>query len=158
MWIYSLYRMKFHFITLSLYRNTAKDIYITLSKNIIISLSRLQSQKLPIIIAEAVWLEMDILHHMHFCTLLFLMRKFAIEFSQRARALNSSDSFKRLWLVIAFIISTESCVIGYNAQSCINASVSGSAPASEHRFDFSSWWFDALDVLIIMDTTWLYQI
>ncbi len=90
-----------------------------------------------------------------FCTLLFVMREFVGEFSQRACALNSSE---RLWLVNTFISSTESCVIGYNAQSCINASVSGSAPASERRYEFSSWWYDALNVLIMNDTTWLYQI
>ncbi len=44
--------------------------------------------------------------------------------------LNTSD-------YIAFINSTESCVIGYNAQCCKNASVSGSAPASERRFECS---------------------
>ncbi len=44
-----------------------------------------------------------------------------------------------LWLVIAFISSTESCMIGYNAQRARkNTSVSGSAPASERRFEFSS--------------------
>ncbi len=48
-------KRKLLIITFSLYRNTAKDIYITLSKNIIISLSRLHSQKTAIIIAEAVW-------------------------------------------------------------------------------------------------------
>ncbi len=50
------------------------------------------------------------------------------------------------WLVIAFISSTASCVIGYNAQCCKNASVSGSAPASERRCEFSSW-YDVLKVL-----------
>ncbi len=104
--------------------------------------------KTPIIISEAVWTVkwISYLHHTHFYTF-FLMREFTREFSQRACALNSSDSSERLWLVIAFISSTESSVIGYNEQSCINASVSGSAPASEHRFEFSSWWFDALDIL-----------
>ncbi len=56
-------------------------------------------------------------------------------------------------LVIAFIISTESCVIGYNVQCCKNTSVSGSAPASEQ---FISWWYDALNDLITL--VWLYQI
>ncbi len=65
-------------ITLSLYRNTAKDIYITLSKSVIISLS-------PIII-PIMNCEMDILRHTHFCTLLFLLREFITrDFSQRAR-------------------------------------------------------------------------
>ncbi len=45
-------------------------------------------------------------------------------------------------LVIAFIISTESCVIGYNVQT-----------ASEQ---FISWWYDALNDLITL--VWLYQI
>ncbi len=137
-----------------MYRNTAKDIYLALSKNIIISLSRLLS-KAPIIISEAVWTVkwISYLHRTHFCTLLFLMREFAREFGQRACALNSSE---RLWLVITFISSTELCVIGYNAQSNINGSVS--SPASERRFEFSSWWFDALNVLIMNDTTWLHQI
>ncbi len=36
----------------------------------------------------------------------------------------------------------------------LNASVSGSTPASEHRL--SSWWYDALNVLIT--PVWLYQI
>ncbi len=79
------------------------------------------------------------------------MRSFVREFSEQARVLNSSE---RLWLVIAFLSSTESCVIGYNAHSCINGPISGSAPTSERRFEFSSWWFDAL-ILILM---WLYQI
>ncbi len=47
-----------------------------------------------------------------------------------ARALNSSDSSECLWLAIAFMSSTESSVIGYNDQSNINASVSGSAQAN----------------------------
>ncbi len=34
------------------------------------------------------------------------------------------------------------------AQCCKNESVSGSAPASERRFEFSSWWHDAQNVLI----------
>ncbi len=43
------------------------------------------------------------------------------EFSQRAHEQrNSGDSFKRLWLATAFINSTESRVIGYNAQLCKN--------------------------------------
>ncbi len=53
----------------------------------------------------------------------------------------SDDSSERLWLVIAVISSTELCMIVYNAQCCKNASVSGSVPASEHRFEFSSWWW-----------------
>ncbi len=75
---------------------------------IIISLSR-QSQKTPIMFAEAVWPVKLIpyLHRKHFCTLLFLMREFVRDFSQQARALNSSE---RLWLVIALINATESCV------------------------------------------------
>ncbi len=81
--------------------------------------------KTPIIIAEVVWSVNWISYVVR--TLLFLMREFAREFSQRARPLNSSE---RLWLVSAFISATESPVIGYNAQRCINASVSGSAPAN----------------------------
>ncbi len=57
--------------------------------------------------------------------------------------------------------STASSVIGYNAQGCKHASVSGSAPTSERRFEFmiiTSWWFDALHFFIMYDTTWLYQI
>ncbi len=73
---------------------------------------------------------------------------------QQVCALNSSE---HLWLAIAIISSTESCVIGYNAHSCIKASVSGSVPASECRFEFSSWWYDALNVLIMNDKIWLYQ-
>ncbi len=46
-----IYRCKLLIMTLTLYRNTAKDIYITLSKDIIISLSRLKN---AIITAEAV--------------------------------------------------------------------------------------------------------
>ncbi len=66
----------------------------------------------------------------------------------------SDDSSERLWLVFAFISSTESCVIGYNA--VLYASVSGSAPASERKFEFSSWWYDALNDLIT--PVWLYYI
>ncbi len=33
------------------------------------------------------------------------------------------------------------CVIGYNVQCCKNVSISGSAPPSQHRFEFSSWWW-----------------
>ncbi len=36
--------------------------------------------------------------------------------------------------------------------------ISGSALTSERRFKFSSWWFDALNFLIMKDKTWLYQI
>ncbi len=86
------------------------------------------------------------LHRTHFCTFLFLKREFTREFSQRARALNSADSSECLWLVIAFICSTESSVIGY-IQSCIRAWLWLSA--SERRFEFSSEWFEALNVLII---------
>ncbi len=54
-----IYRCKLLIMTLTLYRNTAKDIYITLSKDIIISLSRLKN---AIITAEAVLnCEMNIL-------------------------------------------------------------------------------------------------
>ncbi len=60
----------------------------------------------------------------------------------------SDDSSEHLWLIIVFISSTASCVIGYNAQRCKNAFVSGSAPASECRFEFSSWWYDTLNALI----------
>ncbi len=65
------------------------------------------------------------------------------EFSQPVRAVTkqqcfSDDSSERLWLVIAFISSAESYVIGYNTQRCKNAS--GSVPARESRFEFSSWW------------------
>ncbi len=56
---------------------------------------------------------MDILHRMHFYTLLFLMRESTREFTQWASALNSSDSSEHLWLVIAFISPTESPLIGY---------------------------------------------
>ncbi len=42
------------------------------------------------------------------CALLFLTREFASDNY-------SDDSSERLWLVISFINSTESCVIGYNA-------------------------------------------
>ncbi len=65
---------------------------------------------------------MDILRPTHFCTLLFLMR------IQSASEL--PELIWSLWLVVAFISSTESSVIGYNAQSCIHASVCGSAPAN----------------------------
>ncbi len=41
-------------------------------------------------------------------------------------------------------------MIGYNAQCCKNTSVSGSAPASQRRFEFSSWWYDALNDLITL--------
>ncbi len=34
--------------------------------------------------------------------------------------------------------------------------LSGSAPSSEHRFEFSSWWYDVLNDLITL--IWLYQI
>ncbi len=56
-------------------------------------------------------------------------------FSQRASEENTgilAMTHLNAWLVIAFISSTASCVIGYNAQCCKNASVYGSAPASEH--------------------------
>ncbi len=46
---------------------------------------------------------------------------------------------EHLWLAVAFISSTESCVIGYNVQPCKNVKIiSGSVPASERRFEFSS--------------------
>ncbi len=70
---------------------------------------------------------MDILRPTHFCILLFLMREFTSEFSQKACTLNSSEG---LWLVIAFISLIESSVIGYNEQSYIDESVSGSAPVN----------------------------
>ncbi len=50
----------------------------------------------------------------------------------------SHDSFERLWLIIAFISSTEPRVIVYNAQHCKNA------------IEFSSWWRAALNVLITL--------
>ncbi len=69
-----------------------------------------------------------------------MMREFTRE--QRARALKhqrfSHDSFERLWLIIAFISSTEPRVIVYNAQHCKNA------------IEFSSWWRAALNVLITL--------
>ncbi len=52
-----------------------------------------------------------------------------------------------LWLAIAFIRSTESVWLVI-MQRCKNASVSGSAPASELKLEFSGWWFDALNDLI----------
>ncbi len=52
----------------------------------------------------------------------------------------SDDSSERLWLAIAFISSTESCVIGYNAmlykRLCLWLSAS---QRSKCRFKFSSW-------------------
>ncbi len=74
--------------------------------------------------------------------------------SQPARTLNSSE---RLWLVFAFISSTESSVIGYNAQSWINVSVSGSAPANadlnlaaDHvmHWMFYSWIHERYNVIV----------
>ncbi len=44
----------------------------------------------------------------------------------------SDDSSERLWLVIAFISSTESCVIGYNAQRCKNSADDRRAERSSH--------------------------
>ncbi len=155
--VFSVNLIKLLIITLSLYRNTAKDIYITLSKNMIrfhyqdFSLKNSHYNCWSCLNCEMI----SYLHRTHFCTLLFLMREFAREFSQWARARNP---FERLWLVIAFISSTELCVIGYNVLSCINASISGSGPACECRFEFSRWWFDALNILIMNDTMWLYQI
>ncbi len=97
----------------------------------------------------------------HVCTLLFLTREFARKrYSVNERVKRklhfSDDSSEHLWLVIAFISSTASCVIGYNAQCFTNVSVSGSVPVSKCRFEFSSWWYDTLNDLITL--VWLYKI
>ncbi len=59
----------------------------------------------------------------HICTLLFQKRDFTrkrYSVSERVKKTRhfSDDSSEHLWLVIAFISSTASCVIGYNAQRC----------------------------------------
>ncbi len=85
------------------------------------------------------------------------MRELVREFSQPARAvtkqhvlamthLNASD-----WS-LQFISSTESYVIGYNAQCFKTCVFSGSVPASERRFEFSSWWcFSFLYIYCLQD-------
>ncbi len=51
----------------------------------------------------------------------------------------SDDSSETLWLAIAFISSTESCVFGYNAALYKRVSLARRRPKHEHRFEFSSW-------------------
>ncbi len=46
------------------------------------------------------------------------------------RKRQSDDSSERLWLVIAFINSTASCVIGYNVQCCVRLSLAQRPPAN----------------------------
>ncbi len=52
----------------------------------------------------------------------------------------SDDSSGRLWLAIAFISSTESCVIGYNAALYKRVGLWLSAcQSAKYRLEFSSW-------------------
>ncbi len=52
----------------------------------------------------------------------------------------SDDSSERLWLAIAFISSTESCVIGYNAALYKRVGLWLSAcQSAKYRLEFSSW-------------------
>ncbi len=62
------------------------------------------------------------------------------------------DSSECLWLVHAFVSLTESYLIGYNAQCFKNFRVSGSVPASERRFEFSSWWCFSFYIHIVYRT------
>ncbi len=70
-----------------------------------------------------------------------------------AREQNSDSAHTHCWLTerLWFLSSTESCVIGYNAQRCKNASVSGSVqPKRGLRFEFSSWWCAELSTSVII--------
>ncbi len=147
MWIKTL---QVSLITRSLHRKRAKNIYII--KEHFHWQSRVQAlSKTPIKITEAVY------------TMKLISYRFVHTWEnspergiQSARKHFSYNSSEHLWLVIAFMSSTASCVIGYNAQCCqnVSASVSGSVPASKLRFEFSSWWYDALNDLIML--VWLF--
>ncbi len=79
--------------------------------------------KPPIKFTEAVYTVKLISYlqiHTHICTLLFLTKEFArkrYSLSEQVKKTHfTDDSSEHLWLVIPFISSTASCVIGYNAQ------------------------------------------
>ncbi len=127
-----------------MYRKRAKNQ--SLSKNIIIdfSLSRVQElSKTNYNHWSGLHFEMNLLFTLY-AHLYFVVYDERIH--QRAASAHietehqrfSHDSFERLWLIIAFISSTEPRVIVYNAQHCKNA------------IEFSSWWRAALNVLITL--------
>ncbi len=122
MWIQIL-QVKVLIITLSLYRKRANHIHII--KEHFHWQSRVQAlSKTPIKITEAVYTVklISYLHiRTHVCTLLFQRREFARKRYSVSEHFND-DSSEHFWLVVEFISSPESCVIGYNAQTCLPAS------------------------------------
>lgn len=139
-----------------------EQITFTLLKNIFTdSLDFNQSQKLPLKSLKLLTLWNQYLNYrfVHTSALCCFWRENSPErgiqsvSEWRKHRHFSDDSSEHLWLAIAFKSSTESCVIGYNAQHCKNASISGSASASDHRSEFSSWWYDLLNELA---PGWLY--
>ncbi len=102
-------------------RKQAKNIYIVKEcYDWLQSSVSLSSQKTPLIISKAVYTRFDewISYIIRTSALCYLWWENSREsWIQSASACSEQEnSSERLWLAIAFISSTDSCVIGYNAQ------------------------------------------
>ncbi len=92
-------------------------------KNIITNLWSEIITKTMFIISDAVYTGMSLLITLcvYLLCSLWWENSRGSEFSARSTKLSfSDDSSERLWLATAFLSSTESTVIGYNAQHCRN--------------------------------------
>ncbi len=109
-------------ITLSLYRKRAKYIYIIKEYFHWQSSSTLKKLSLKSLKLFTLWNKYlaDSNTHLHVVVKRDNSTERGIQLASEWRKQRqlSDDSSERLWLVIAFISSTGSCVIGYNVQRC----------------------------------------